>query len=195
MSLIIWTQNFLNAQGKQVTDNIVYQDNQSAILLENNGRSSSGRRTHHLNIRYFFITDRIGQKEVWIEYCPTKDMLADFFTKPLQGSLFRWMQAQIMNIPVSIPLPITTQLSDIPKECVGTTRWADVVKGGLVCPLTVKSWKALNLTIIGKCTTYSHISRGSKGLLKAASDRAKGSLRIASSQALWTRNSHNFYQI
>ena len=45
MPLVIWTRNFLMAQGYTVTDNVVYQDNQSAILLKCNGRASSGRRT------------------------------------------------------------------------------------------------------------------------------------------------------
>ena len=35
--------------------------------------------------------------EVTIEYCPTEDMLADFFTKPLQGALFRKFRAVIMG--------------------------------------------------------------------------------------------------
>ncbi len=34
MSSILWTCHFLIAQGYQVNDNIVYQDNRSAILLE-----------------------------------------------------------------------------------------------------------------------------------------------------------------
>jgi hypothetical protein len=64
MGLIIWTQNFLQEQQFKINDNIVYQDNQSAILLERNGRGSSGRRTRHINIRYFFITDRVKKKEL-----------------------------------------------------------------------------------------------------------------------------------
>ena len=32
-----------------------------------------------------------------MEYCPTGDMVADFFTKPLQGSLFRKLRDKIMN--------------------------------------------------------------------------------------------------
>ena len=78
----------MEAQGYHVKDTIVYQDNQSAILLEKNGRASSGKRTRHINIRYFFVTDRVANGEVTIEYCPTKEMLADYFTKPLQGAQF-----------------------------------------------------------------------------------------------------------
>ena len=63
----------------------MYQDNQSAILLENNGKKSSSKRTRHINIRYYFITDRIKNGKLEIEYCPTDDMVADYFTKPLQG--------------------------------------------------------------------------------------------------------------
>ena len=76
----------------------MYQDNQSAILLENNGRASSSRQTKHLNIRYFFITDRIKKVELKIEYCPTDDMVANFFIKPLQGKKFIQFSKIIMNL-------------------------------------------------------------------------------------------------
>ena len=76
----------------------MYQDNQSAILLENNGRASISRRTKHLNIRYFFITDRINKGEIKLEYCPTDDMVADFFTKALQGKKFLKFRKIIMKL-------------------------------------------------------------------------------------------------
>jgi hypothetical protein len=53
-TMILWTKLFLEAQGYDVEKNIVYQDNKSAILLETNGKKSSGKRTRALNIRYFF---------------------------------------------------------------------------------------------------------------------------------------------
>jgi hypothetical protein len=89
MPLVIWTRNFMIEQSYNMKDNVVYQDNQSAILLERNGRASSGRRTCHVDIRYFFVTDRVKNGKLRIEYCPTGDMWGDFFTKPLQGSAFK----------------------------------------------------------------------------------------------------------
>jgi hypothetical protein len=59
---------------------------------------SSRKRTRHINIRYFFVADRIKAKELMVEYCPTGDMLADFFTKPLQGKAFKNFRDIIMNI-------------------------------------------------------------------------------------------------
>ena len=98
MPQIIWTRYFLMAQGYEVNDNILYQDNQSAIKLEKNGRQSMGKRSRHINIRYFFVTDRIGAKEVTVKYCPTEMMLADYYTKPLQGKMFRIFRDMILNI-------------------------------------------------------------------------------------------------
>ena len=98
MGQVLWTRYFLEAQGYNVEDSRVHQDNESAILLEKNGRASSGKRTKHINVRYFFITDRIASGEVSIMYCPTKAMIGDFFTKPLQGTLFREFRKAIMNI-------------------------------------------------------------------------------------------------
>ena len=98
MSQVVWTRYFLEAQGYNVKDNIVYQDNQSAIKLAKNGKRSSGKRTRHINIRYFFVTDRIAAKEMNMEYCPTLDMIADYFTKPLQGSQFRRFRNIILGI-------------------------------------------------------------------------------------------------
>ena len=53
MPQIIWTNYFLEHQGYNCKDTILYQDNRSEILLEKNGRASSGKRTKHINVRYF----------------------------------------------------------------------------------------------------------------------------------------------
>jgi hypothetical protein len=45
MPLILWTRYFLDSQGYGVHENKVFQDNQSAILLEKKGRRSSSCRT------------------------------------------------------------------------------------------------------------------------------------------------------
>ena len=62
--------------GMALRINIVYQDNESAIKLVSNGHGSSG--TRHINVRFFFIADRIKDKEVGVACCPTSDMVADF---------------------------------------------------------------------------------------------------------------------
>jgi hypothetical protein len=97
MPVILWVRLFMKAQGFKVVDNIVYQDNQSAILLERNGRASSSKRTRHIEIRYYFATDRIAKKDISVEWCSTSKMLADFMTKPLQGKVFTKLRDIIMG--------------------------------------------------------------------------------------------------
>jgi hypothetical protein len=48
MPIVVWSQYFLMAQGYGVTQNLLLQDNQSSILLERNGRASSGKQTRTL---------------------------------------------------------------------------------------------------------------------------------------------------
>ena len=98
MPSILWTRNFLNSQGYTVKDNILYQDNKSAILLEKNGRVSSSKRTKHIDVRYFFVTDRIQRGEVTPQWCPTGEMVADFMTKPLQGKAFTKFRDIVMGM-------------------------------------------------------------------------------------------------
>lgn len=98
MPQVLWTRYFLQSQGYDINGNIVFQDNKSAILLEQNGKASSGKRTRHINIRFFFITDRIEAGEVEVRHCPTDKMTGDFFTKPLQGMKFKEFRDTILNI-------------------------------------------------------------------------------------------------
>jgi len=93
----IWAKMFLGEQGYEIRENTFYQDNQSAMKLEKNGRASCGQKSRHIDIRYFFMKDRIETEGIEIMYCPTEQMLADFFTKPLQGSLFERFRKVLMG--------------------------------------------------------------------------------------------------
>jgi hypothetical protein len=93
----IWARKFMERQGYILSENTFYQDNQSAIRFQKNGRKSCGSNSRHIDIRYFFIKDRLETDKFTVEYCPTEQMLADFFTKPLQGNLFRRLREVIMG--------------------------------------------------------------------------------------------------
>ena len=75
---------------------------------------SSSKRTKHIRIKYFFITDRVAQGDIVIEHKPTEEMWMwiDMHTKPKQGTPFRKDRSQLMNCPIDIPdetkIPIST---------------------------------------------------------------------------------------
>jgi hypothetical protein len=127
---MLWTRYFIKAQGYKLKESILHQDNMSAMLLETNGKESSSKRTKHINVRCFFIKDRVGAGEITIKHCPTNDMLADHFTKAVQGSQFRKLRSKIQGIPEDVNdalmgwdrPSLKTKMMGIPspQECVGT---------------------------------------------------------------------------
>ena len=88
---------FLRKQGYIITENTIYQDNQSTIRMQKNGRNSCTGNSRHINIRYFFVKDRVDKGEVRVEYCSTLQMLGDFSIKPLQGALYIKFEDVIMG--------------------------------------------------------------------------------------------------
>jgi hypothetical protein len=85
MPEICWTRYFMKAQGYDVKDNVLFQDNKSSILLEKNGKASSSKRSKHINIQHLCITCRLSNEEVLVVWCPMGDTIGDYATKPLQG--------------------------------------------------------------------------------------------------------------
>ena len=76
-------KNVLLDQGFLLSENILSQDNQSAIKIEKNDRISSLQKTKHMINSYFWIKDRVKTEGITIECCPTLKMIADLSTKPL----------------------------------------------------------------------------------------------------------------
>ncbi len=98
LPLILWSKLFIEAQGYKMKDNVLFQENKSTILLANNGKASSGKRTRALNIRYFYITNKVKQGNIIIQYCSTDKMTSDFMSKSLQGTKFDEFQKTIMGL-------------------------------------------------------------------------------------------------
>ena len=67
------------------------------MKIERNRKASSGKHSRHINIRYFFIKDRVKSGEASIIYYPTDDMIANFCTKILQGTKFYRFRSLIIG--------------------------------------------------------------------------------------------------
>ena len=83
----IFIRTFLTAQGHAMPPMTILQDNQSCMALIARSRSGA-ERTRHIQIRYFWVKERVDTGEVKIEYLRTEDMYANVLTKPLQGAQF-----------------------------------------------------------------------------------------------------------
>ena len=67
------------------------------IKMERNGRCSCTGNSRHIGIRFFFVKDRVDKGELFIQYFKSMGILVDYFTKPLQGFLFRVFRQVIMG--------------------------------------------------------------------------------------------------
>ena len=122
---IVWMRYFIECQGYDLDEYIVFQDNMSALSLEKNGRVSSSKRTKHIKAKYFLIKDYYDAGEIDVRFCPTEEMWADVLTKPLQGQKFKDMRAFLQNCPRDYNDENKKKLSMKPQdvasswECVG----------------------------------------------------------------------------
>ena len=85
-----------------------------------------------MDIRYCWIADCLKSENIDIEYCLTLKLLADFFTKPLQGSLFQKFRDYVLGYKN------LEQLQRDLEESVGQER---VKKNGEleICPTNIPS--------------------------------------------------------
>ena len=93
----LWYQKFLNDFKLGGTAGVlVKEDNQAAIALS----KDSGRfheRTKHIDVRHHFIKQHVEVGAVLLQYCDTRDMLADIYTKPLARHIFARLRDMILN--------------------------------------------------------------------------------------------------
>ncbi len=87
---------FVENRGKQMST--IYQDNTSVISLVTKGGGVI--RIKHLRVRMNSVKDAVKEKRVRVVHIRTKKMVADGFTKPLEGAFTFFQQAIMGNNPV-----------------------------------------------------------------------------------------------
>jgi hypothetical protein len=80
-----WTRNFLIELGllTHTSGSKLLVDNQGAIHLASNHYTSN--KSKHIDLKVFHVRDKVDDKEILLEYVPTKDNLADSLTKVIPG--------------------------------------------------------------------------------------------------------------
>ena len=81
---VIWMRNFILALG--VVDSIskplkLFCDNSATVVFSKNTRSTS--RSKHIDVKFYFVKEKVAESLIDIEHMSTKSMLADPLTKGL----------------------------------------------------------------------------------------------------------------
>ncbi len=84
---VLWGREWMLVQGHALGPTTIYQDNLGVIAIMTNGRNVRNR-TRHLNLRFFFVRNRIEMKHLLVVYAANEYMIADLMTKPVTGALF-----------------------------------------------------------------------------------------------------------
>jgi Reverse transcriptase (RNA-dependent DNA polymerase) len=95
-SQAIHLRNLITAQGYDIGPAVVYQDNMSCMALIKRGGPGS-ERSRHINIRHFWLSEKVALKEVVLEHLGTEDMFANILTKPVQGAQFERERLGLTN--------------------------------------------------------------------------------------------------
>ncbi len=118
---VIWTRYFVECQGYEIDEYVIFQDNMSALSLEKNGKILSSKRTKHIKAKFFLVKDHNKVGEIDMRYCPADVMWADILTKSLQGQKFRDMRAFLQNCSRSYDDNIELQTDKLEKIVEATS--------------------------------------------------------------------------
>ena len=96
LNMLIHVREKLEHMGYPQGTSIVHQDNMSTMALAKAGRPMH-KRSRHISIRHFWVTEQTKRGAIKIIHCPTEMMIANMLTKPLQGSQFHREKAMMTN--------------------------------------------------------------------------------------------------
>ena len=99
---IVWLRALLEELGatghiRQMSQ--LHGDNQGALALARNPEYHA--RTKHIDIQFHFIRELVGDEKIYLEYCPTSDMIADVMTKPLPRTTHKKLTTAMGMIDVT----------------------------------------------------------------------------------------------
>ena len=96
---VVWLRKLIFGLFDQVPDStIIYCDNQSCIRLSEH--PVFHERSKHIEIKYYFIWDKVHEREVNIQYISIDEKTIDILTNPLSRIKFAylWYKLGIMEI-------------------------------------------------------------------------------------------------
>ena len=92
---VCFIQNLLDSLGYQVTKTPLYGDNQGSLALAKN--PSDHQKSKHIEVRYFFVRQKVDEGRVQVMYVKTTDQLADVLTKALDAKQHERLSLIIMG--------------------------------------------------------------------------------------------------
>lgn len=90
----IWLQRLANNLGFDIRPLTIYEDNEATIAIVKSDPKFN-ERTKHIEIKYFFVREKIAGGDLEVKYIGTDHQIADIFTKALMGAKFAILRARL----------------------------------------------------------------------------------------------------
>jgi hypothetical protein len=96
----IWLRKLISDLFDQIPKStIIYCDNQSCIRLSK--QPVFPERSKHIEIKYYFIQDKVQEGEVKLKYIPTDEQTVDILTKPLSRIKFAYFREKMGIVEIT----------------------------------------------------------------------------------------------
>lgn len=90
----MWLRKVLRSMGYQTTEpTTIHEDNQSCIAMTSSARVTN--RNKHIDVRCFYVRERVEDGSINIEFIGTDKMAADFLTKAVSAAIIQRHSATV----------------------------------------------------------------------------------------------------
>jgi hypothetical protein len=89
--------NFLEV--RQDGPTTIFEDNAACIRLSVNPEFH--KRTKHIEVRQFYVREKVSSGEIKLTYVKSKDNIADILTKILPNNVFSYLVSKMYEVYVS----------------------------------------------------------------------------------------------
>jgi hypothetical protein len=101
----VWLRKLVSRLFDQVLDStMIYCDNQSCVKLSKN--PVFHEMSKHIEIKYYFLRDKVQRGEVVLQYISTDEQTADILTKPLSKIKFAYLRDKLGLVEIGHVIPI-----------------------------------------------------------------------------------------
>jgi hypothetical protein len=96
----IWLRKLISDLFDHIQEStIIHCDNQSCIILSEH--PVFHEKSKHIEIKYYFIQDKVQEGDIKLEYIPTNEQTTDILTKPLSRIKFTYFREKMGIVEIN----------------------------------------------------------------------------------------------
>jgi len=95
--VVLFLKQIFSEIGAEIGTVLIMQHNQATIAMTRN--PVHHKRSKHIDIKYHFVRNEVARKNIKLQYCDSKSMIADILKKPLPRDCFKHLSESMGLVP------------------------------------------------------------------------------------------------